>query len=111
MVEQSLLNYGLGAEDVDLVCVTDSEGILGIGDQGIGGIQIAIGKLSVYTAAAGIHPRRVIPVVLDVGTDNLGLLSNDIYLGERHARVRGERYDEFVDQFVTHGRPRLFPTR
>ncbi|MGC5585217.1 NAD-dependent malic enzyme [Ornithinimicrobium sp. W1665] len=99
-VEQGLRNYGLDSEDVDLVCVTDSEGILGIGDQGIGGIQIAIGKLSVYTAAAGIHPRRTIPVVLDTGTDNLGLLSSDLYLGERHARVRGERYDEFIDQFV-----------
>ncbi len=99
-VEQSLRNYGLGADDVDLVCVTDSEGILGIGDQGIGGIQIAIGKLSVYTAAAGIHPRRVIPVVLDTGTDNLGLLSSDLYLGERHSRVRGQRYDDFVDLFV-----------
>ncbi|HHV22341.1 MAG TPA: NAD-dependent malic enzyme [Propionibacterium sp.] len=96
----ALLGYGLGADDVDLVCVTDSEGILGIGDQGIGGIQIAIGKLSVYTAAAGIHPRRVLPVVLDTGTDNLGLLSNEFYLGERHGRVRGERYDEFIDQFV-----------
>lgn len=99
-VAQSLRNAGLGADDVDLVCVTDSEGILGIGDQGIGGIQIAIGKLSVYTAAAGIHPRRVLPVVLDVGTDNLGLLSNDLYLGERHSRVRGQRYDEFIELFV-----------
>lgn len=100
-IADSLRNYGLGADDVDLVCVTDSEGILGIGDQGIGGIQIAIGKLSVYTAAAGIHPRRTIPVVLDVGTDNLGLLSNDLYLGERHSRVRGEKYDDFIDEFVT----------
>lgn len=99
-ITESLRNYGLGADDVDLICVTDSEGILGIGDQGIGGIQIAIGKLSVYTAAAGIHPRRHIPVVLDSGTDNLGLLNNDLYLGERHSRVRGERYDEFVDEFV-----------
>ena len=108
-VEESLLNYGLRDDEVDLVVVTDSEGILGIGDQGIGGIQIAIGKLSVYTAAAGIHPRRVIPVVLDVGTDNLGLLSSDMYLGERHARVRGERYDEFLEHFVTTV-DRLFPT-
>ncbi|NLJ53888.1 MAG: NAD-dependent malic enzyme, partial [Intrasporangiaceae bacterium] len=108
MVEKSLLNYGLTADEVDLVVVTDSEGILGIGDQGIGGIQIAIGKLSVYTAAAGIHPRRVIPVVLDVGTDNLGLLSSDMYLGERHARVRGERYDEFLEHFVRTV-DRLFP--
>ena len=99
-MRDALSNYGLGADDVDLVCVTDSEWILGIGDQGIGGIQIAIGKLSVYTAAAGVHPRRVLPVVLDVGTDNLGLLSNELYLGERHSRVRGERYDEFIDEFV-----------
>ncbi len=107
-VEQSLLDYGLGPDEVDLLVVTDSEGILGIGDQGIGGIQIAIGKISLYTAAAGIHPRRGIPIVLDVGTDNLGLLSNEMYLGERHARVRGERYDEFVDHFVTTA-ARIFP--
>ncbi|MGL5824973.1 MAG: NAD-dependent malic enzyme [Nocardioides sp.] len=107
-VEQSLLDYGSRADEVDLIVVTDSEGILGIGDQGIGGIQIAIGKLSVYTAAAGIHPRRVIPVVLDVGTDNLGLLNSEMYLGERHARVRGQRYDDFVDVFVNTSR-RLFP--
>ncbi len=99
MVE-SFQNYGLGPDEVDLVVVTDSEGILGIGDQGIGGIQIAIGKLSVYIAAAGIHPRRVIPVVLDTGTDNFSLLSNEMYLGERHARVRGQEYDEFLDLFV-----------
>src|SRR5690349_337221 len=108
LVERALTNYGLGPDDVDLICVTDSEGILGIGDQGIGGIQIAIGKLSVYTAAAGIHPRRVIPVVLDVGTDNLGLLANEMYLGERHARVRGERYDDFVELLVRTVE-RLFP--
>lgn len=108
LIEQSLLDFELDADDVDLVVVTDSEGILGIGDQGIGGIQIAIGKLGVYTAAAGIHPRRAIPVVLDVGTDNLGLLNSDLYLGERHARVRGERYDEFIDTFVQ-AVTRLFP--
>ncbi len=101
LVEQSLRDYELDADDVDLIVVTDSEGILGIGDQGIGGIQIAVGKLGVYTAAAGIHPRRAIPVVLDVGTDNLGLLNSDLYLGERHARIRGEQYDEFIDLFVT----------
>ncbi|MBA3020905.1 NAD-dependent malic enzyme [Propionicimonas sp.] len=100
LVEQSLRDFELDADDVDLVVVTDSEGILGIGDQGVGGFQIAVGKLSVYTAAAGIHPRRAIPVVLDVGTDNLGLLNSDLYLGERHARVRGERYDEFIELFV-----------
>jgi len=107
-VEQSLLDYGLPSDDVDLIVLTDSEGILGIGDQGIGGIEIAIGKLSVYTAAAGLHPRRVIPVVIDVGTDNLGLLNSDLYLGERHARVRGERYDDFMDHVVQTA-SRLFP--
>ena len=100
LVERGLRSSEHGPDDIDLLIVTDSEGILGIGDQGIGGIQIALGKLGVYTAAAGIHPRRAIPVVLDVGTDNLGLLNSDVYLGERHARVRGERYDEFIDQFV-----------
>lgn len=89
-----------GTDEADLVVVTDSEGILGIGDQGVGGIQIAIGKVAVYVAAAGIHPHRAIPVVLDTGTDNLGLLNNPMYLGERHARVRGAKYDEFLDRFV-----------
>ncbi len=100
LIEQSLANYVPDPDEIDLVVVTDSEGILGIGDQGIGGIQIANGKLSVYTAAAGIHPRRAIPIVLDVGTDNLGLLNSDLYLGERHARVRGEAYDAFIESFV-----------
>ena len=108
LMQEAFHNFGLGPDEVDLVVVTDSEGILGIGDQGIGGIQIAVGKLSVYTAAAGIHPRRAIPVVLDVGTDNLGLLSSEMYLGERHARVRGEKYDEFLDTFV-HTVREMFP--
>ncbi len=107
-IEQSMLDYGSDADDVDLIVVTDSEGILGIGDQGVGGVQIAIGKASVYTAAAGIHPRRIMPLALDVGTDNLGLLNNEMYLGERHARVRGQRYDDFVDRFVVTAN-RLFP--
>lgn len=99
-IEESYRNFGLSPDEVDLVVVTDSEGILGIGDQGVGGVMIASGKLAVYTAAAGIHPRRAIPVVLDVGTDNLGLLNDDLYIGARHARVRGERYDAFVERFV-----------
>jgi malate dehydrogenase (oxaloacetate-decarboxylating) len=107
-VEATLRNYGLGADDVDLIVATDSEGILGIGDQGVGGIDIAIGKLAVYTAAAGIHPRRVIPVVLDMGTDNLALLNDEMYLGNRHARVRDERYDELIDAYVT-AATKLFP--
>ncbi len=100
-IEEAFVNYGLAAEDVDLIVATDSEGILGIGDQGVGGIQISIGKLSVYTAAAGIHPRRVIPVVLDTGTDNAELLNDQLYLGNRHARVRDHRYDDFVDAYVS----------
>ena len=107
-VEESLLNYGLGSDEVDLIVATDSEGILGIGDQGVGGIEIAIGKLAVYTAAAGIHPRRVIPVVLDVGTDNIALLNDPMYLGNRHARVRGDRYDALLDTYVTTA-SKLFP--
>ncbi len=107
-VETALRNTDLGPDDVDLLVVTDSEGILGIGDQGVGGIEISIGKLSVYTAAAGLHPRRVLPVVLDVGTDNLKLLNDGMYLGERHARIRDQRYDDLIDAFVT-ACGRLFP--
>ncbi len=99
-IEACLRASGKGPDDVDLLIVTDSEGILGIGDQGVGGIQICIGKKSLYTAAAGVDPDRMIPVVLDVGTDNLRLLNDDLYLGRRAARVRGERYDAFVDQVV-----------
>jgi malate dehydrogenase (oxaloacetate-decarboxylating) len=107
-VEAAFRNYGLGPEDVDLIVATDSEGILGIGDWGVGGIAIATGKLAVYVAAAGLHPRRVIPVVLDVGTDNPALLSEDVYLGSRQPRVRGERYDKLIDTYVTVAH-RLFP--
>jgi malate dehydrogenase (oxaloacetate-decarboxylating) len=93
---------------VDLIVATDSEGILGIGDWGVGGIAIAVGKLAVYVAAAGLHPARVIPVVLDAGTDNQALLAEDMYLGNQHPRVRGERYDELIDAFVA-AATRLFP--
>jgi len=99
-IDVAFENFGLGADECDLVVVTDSEGILGIGDQGIGGVQIALGKLAVYTAAAGIDPRRVIPVVIDVGTDNMELLYDEFYLGARHSRIRGAAYDEFMDRFV-----------
>src|SRR6476619_4870622 len=100
-VEQALRNTGLGTQDIDLLVATDSEGILGIGDQGAGGIEISVGKLAVYPAAAGIHPSRVLPVVLDMGTDNLKLLNDDMYLGARHARVRDQRYDDLIDAYVT----------
>jgi malate dehydrogenase (oxaloacetate-decarboxylating) len=107
-VEAAFRNYGLGPDEVDLIVATDSEGILGIGDWGVGGIQIAVGKLAVYIAAAGLHPRRVIPVVLDTGTDNPGLLEDDMYVGIRHARVRGEQYDKLIDAYVTTA-ARMFP--
>jgi malate dehydrogenase (oxaloacetate-decarboxylating) len=90
----------LGPADVDLIVCSDAEEILGIGDWGVGGIQIAVGKLAVYTAAAGIDPRRVIPVSLDVGTDNEALLNDPLYLGNRHARVRGADYDAFIQKYL-----------
>ena len=108
-VETALRNTGLEQGDVDLLVATDSEGILGIGDQGVGGIEISIGKLAVYTAAAGIHPHRVLPVVLDVGTDNPRLLTDDMYLGARHARIRDQRYDDLIDAYVT-AVNKLFPS-
>jgi malate dehydrogenase (oxaloacetate-decarboxylating) len=107
-VETAFRNYGLGSEDVDLIVATDSEGILGIGDWGVGGIQIAMGKLAVYVAAAGLYPRRIIPVVLDAGTDNPALLGEEMYPGNRHPRIRDERYDELIDTYVGVA-TRLFP--
>jgi malate dehydrogenase (oxaloacetate-decarboxylating) len=98
----------LGQDDVDLIVCSDAEEILGIGDWGVGGIQIAVGKLAVYTAAAGIDPRRVIPVSLDVGTDNEALLNDPLYLGNRHARVLGAAYDAFIKKYLETA-SRLFP--
>jgi len=99
-IEQAFDNLGLGAEDLDIIACSDAEEILGIGDWGVGGIDIAAGKLAVYTAAAGIDPARVIPVGLDVGTNRQSLLDDPEYMGNRHERVRGDRYDAFIDQFV-----------
>ncbi|UBU08816.1 NAD-dependent malic enzyme [Nonomuraea gerenzanensis] len=108
-IEQAFQNTGLGPDDVDLIVASDAEEILGIGDWGVGGgIGIATGKLAVYTAAAGIDPGRVIPVSLDVGTDNEALLNDPAYVGNRHARVRGQRYDDFIDTYVTTA-TRMFP--
>jgi malate dehydrogenase (oxaloacetate-decarboxylating) len=107
-IAEALRYYGLDADEVDLLVATDAEGILGIGDWGVGGIAIAIGKLAVYTAAAGVDPTRVIPVMLDAGTDNQALLEDRFYIGSRHRRVRGERYDQFVDAYVRTA-TRMFP--
>jgi malate dehydrogenase (oxaloacetate-decarboxylating) len=88
-------------EHVDLILVTDGEGVLGIGDQGIGGMDIAIAKLMVYTLCAGLNPHRVLPIQLDVGTNNQALLDDPLYLGWRHERVTGQDYDDFIAAFVS----------
>jgi len=107
-IGEAFETFGLGPDDVDLIVCTDAEAILGIGDWGVGGIQIAVGKLALYTAGGGIDPRRCIAVSLDVGTDNEQLLQDAFYLGNRHARRRGDEYDEFVKRYIqtAHG---LFP--
>ena len=107
-VARAFHNYGLGADDVDLLVATDAEEILGIGDWGSNGMDISIGKLAVYTAAAGVNPDRVIPVMLDVGTDRESLLNDAVYVGNRHSRVRDERYDRLIAAYVETAR-RLFP--
>ncbi|MDX6295492.1 MAG: hypothetical protein QOH50_4567 [Kribbellaceae bacterium] len=100
-IERSLRASGLGSDDVDLIVATDAEAILGIGDWGVGGIDIAVGKLAVYTAAAGIDPARTLAVMLDVGTNRRELLDDPLYLGNRHPRAEREDYDAFVDAYVT----------
>jgi malate dehydrogenase (oxaloacetate-decarboxylating) len=108
LIEQSLLAAGLGSDDVDLIVATDAGAILGIGDWGVGGMNIAVGKLAVYTAAAGLDPNRALPVMLDVGTDRQSLLDDPLYIGNRHPRVPAAEYDAFTGAFVT-AVAKLFP--
>lgn len=106
-IKDSLKNAAAG-RDIRLIVVTDAEGILGMGDWGVNGVDIAIGKLMVYTAAAGINPAQVLPVSIDAGTNNQTLLEDPLYLGNRHERVSGDRYYDFVDKFVN-AADELFP--
>src|SRR5580698_3610041 len=107
-IETAFGNLGAGPDDIDLILATDAEQIFGIGDGGVGGIEVAIGKLAICTAAGGIDPARVIPVMLDAGTNRESLLNDPMYPGNRHPRIRGERYDAFIDAYVTTV-SRLFP--
>ena len=99
-IEETFTNLSAGPDDIDLILATDAERILGIGDSGLGGMEVSIGKLAIYTAAGGVDPRRVIPVMLDVGTNRESLLNDPLYIGNRHQRIRGERYDAFIDSYV-----------
>lgn len=98
-IEETLKNAA-GDRDIRLIVVTDGEGILGIGDWGVQGVDISVGKLMIYTAAAGIDPASVMPIVIDAGTNRKELLENPMYLGNRHERVTGDKYYEFIDKFV-----------
>ena len=110
-IEEAFGNLGAGPDDIDLILATDAEQIFGIGDWGVGGIEISIGKLAIYTAAGGIDPTRVIPVMLDVGTNRESLLNDPMYAGNRHGRVRGERYDAFIEAYVTSRHQAVSATR
>lgn len=105
---EATLKNAAGDREIRLIVVTDAEGILGIGDWGTNGVDISVGKLMVYTGAAGIDPSMVLPLVIDAGTNREELRNNPNYLGNRHERVRGDRYYDFIDQFVQTAE-RLFP--
>ncbi len=107
-IESSLKSALKDLEEIKLIVVTDGEGVLGIGDWGVQGVDISIGKLAVYTVAAGVNPKNVLPVVIDAGTNNEKLLNDPFYLGNKHHRIRGDKYDEFIDKFVSTSL-KLFP--
>ena len=107
-IESSLKSALKDLEEIKLIVVTDGEGVLGIGDWGVQGVDISIGKLAVYTVAAGVNPKNVLPVVIDAGTNNEKLLNDPFYIGNKHRRIRDDKYDDFIDKFVSTSL-KLFP--
>ncbi|MDS0524660.1 NAD-dependent malic enzyme [Clostridium sp. SHJSY1] len=99
-IKNALVSGISDLDEIKLIVVTDGEGVLGIGDWGVHGVDISIGKLAVYTVAAGINPKNVLPVVIDAGTNNKELLNDPLYLGNKHERITGEKYDDFIKEFV-----------
>ena len=98
--EMASMVYNWDSDEVDAVVVTDGSRVLGLGDLGLGGLGISIGKLDLYVAAGGFHPRRVLPVVIDVGTNNPKLRADPRYLGDREDRLEGDEYYELIDEFM-----------
>merc|ERR1719186_1100064 len=98
--EMASMVYNWDSNEVDAVVVTDGSRVLGLGDLGIGGLGISIGKLDLYVAAGGFHPKRILPVVLDIGTSNEKLLKDPDYLGIKKPRLTGDEYMEFIDEFM-----------
>lgn len=99
-IENSIKSALKDLDEIKLIVVTDGEGVLGIGDWGIQSVDISVGKLAVYTVAAGINPKNVLPIVIDAGTNNEKLLNDPFYLGNKHKRIRGKKYYDFIDKFV-----------
>ncbi|MBP1888702.1 malate dehydrogenase (oxaloacetate-decarboxylating) [Clostridium moniliforme] len=100
LIESSIKSALKDLDEIKLIVVTDGEGVLGIGDWGVQGVDISIGKLAVYTVAAGVNPKSVLPIVIDAGTNNEKLLNDPFYLGNKHERITGEKYYDFIDKFV-----------
>ncbi|MDD3224486.1 MAG: NAD-dependent malic enzyme [Clostridium sp.] len=107
-IEASIKTAAKDLDDIKLIVVTDGEGVLGIGDWGVQGVDISVGKLAVYTVASGMNPKNVLPIVIDAGTNNEQLLNDPMYTGNRHKRTTGEKYYDFIDEFVKIS-TRLFP--